>query len=69
MNTLRSFKYLRIFECFSPIVYMLSKVLIDLQIFLFFYVILIAFFSLIMGVIGLSNARYYINEEYYRYSF
>ena len=68
-NTLRSFKYLRIFQCFGPIVYMLSKVLVDLRIFLLFYFILIAFFSLILSVIGISNPRYFINKEYYKYSY
>jgi hypothetical protein len=67
--TLRSFKYLRIFECFGPIVYMLSKVLVDLRIFLLFYMILICFFSLNMNVIGISNSNFYINEEYYKLSY
>lgn len=69
MNCLRSFKYLRIFECFGPIVYMISKVMIDLRYFMLFYGILIVFFSMVMSVIGLANSRRLVNYEYYKYSF
>jgi len=48
---------------------MLSKVLVDLRIFLLFYVILIGFFSLIQCVIGISNSNYFLNEEYYKLSY
>lgn len=51
----KSFSRLRIFSDFSPIVNMLSNVVYDLRIFLFFYGLLIVLFSLIMGILGVGN--------------
>jgi len=55
LSCVRTFKFLRIFSQFSPIVTMLSEVIYDLRIFLFFYGILTALFSLLIGVLGIGN--------------
>jgi len=55
MQMARTFKYLRIFRSFSPIVTMVTNVIWDLQQFMFFYFILCALLSLVYGVIGIQN--------------
>ena len=52
---IKTFFYLRIFETLSYIVTMINRVVYDLRIFLLFYGILIFFFSLIFGVMGVGN--------------
>ena len=49
---IRSFFYLRIFPGFTPIVAMLTSVVYDLRIFLFFYFLLIIFLSQVYSVLG-----------------
>ena len=58
MQLLKSFFYLRIFDSFSYIVTMISQVMIDLRVFMSFYVILIFVLSLIYAVIGLGNRNW-----------
>lgn len=52
---MKTFFYLKIFPQLSPIVTMLRNVIIDLRIFMLFYIILIVLFSLLLGVLGLGN--------------
>ena len=63
LSIVRTFKLMKIFSAFSPIVTMLSNVVYDLRIFLFFYIILTALFSLLFGVLGVGNRR--INSNFY----
>lgn len=53
----KTFFFLRIFPTLTPIVVMLTNVIWDLRIFLFFYVILILLFSQLFAVLGLGNAQ------------
>ena len=53
----RTFKFMSIFESFSPICVMITKVVWDLKIFLLFYIILISMFSIVAGVIGYGNSN------------
>ena len=53
----KTFFFLRIFEELSPIVTMLTNVIYDLRIFLFFYSILVILFSLLLGVMGIGNKK------------
>jgi len=61
LSTARTFKYMRIFQDCSPIVVMLGNVGWDLRIFLLFYAILIAFFSMVMDVTGFGNTNAQLN--------
>lgn len=58
MQIVKTFFFLRIFENFSYIVTMLTRVVIDLHVFLLFYTILLVFFSLIFAVIGVGNPNF-----------
>jgi len=51
----RTFNYLRIFRLFSPIVTMIFQVLVDLNAFMLFFLILILLMSLMYMVIGFYN--------------
>ena len=51
----KTFFFLRIFPTLTPIVVMIQNVIYDLRIFLFFYLILIALFCQIFGILGLGN--------------
>lgn len=51
----RTFNYLRIFRMFSPIVTMIFQVLIDLNAFMLFFMILVLLLSLMYMVIGFYN--------------
>lgn len=53
----KTFFFLRIFPTLTPIVVMLTNVIYDLRIFLFFYTILILLFSQLFAVLGLGNAQ------------
>jgi len=55
LAVLKTFHYLRIFGDLSPIVTMLTNVMIDLRIFMMFYIILIVLFSLLLGILGIGN--------------
>lgn len=55
MALIKTFFFLRIFESFTPLVVMLTKVVSDLKIFLFFYAILLIFFGNAYAVLGVSN--------------
>jgi len=57
---MRTFKFLRVIESFSPIVTMVLGVIYDMQAFLLFYFILCLLMSAIVGIIGVSNV--YINN-------
>jgi len=61
LSIVRTFKFMRIFASYSPIVTMLQQVMIDLQQFMLFYTILIGLFSLLWGAIGLGNLNGSIN--------
>ena len=69
LGLLRTFTFLKIVASLSPIVTMLTNVVYDLRIFLFFYAILTVLFSLLLGIIGLGNTeiegnfRNQFNEE------
>jgi hypothetical protein len=54
---IKSFFFLRIFDPLSYIVTMISRVIIDLQVFLLFYGILVLVFSMIFAIIGVGNAN------------
>lgn len=56
---------MRIFEAFGPIVVMLSTVVVDLRVFMFFYAILIFLFSIILSIIGLGNGSEGINPIFH----
>ena len=64
LSIIRTFKFMRIFSDFSPIVTMLAQVVVDLQQFMLFYTILIALFSLLWGTIGMGNTNEQVNAEY-----
>lgn len=51
----KTFFFLRIFPVLTPIVVMITNVIYDLRIFLFFYLILISLFCQIFAVLGLGN--------------
>ena len=51
----KTFFYLRIFDAFSPIVTMIARVMKDLQVFTFFFMLLIWMFAILIGVLGLGN--------------
>lgn len=52
---IKSLFFLRIFDSLSYLVTLLRSVIYDLRIFMLFYAILMFMFSLILGVLGLSN--------------
>lgn len=52
---IKSLFFLRIFDSLSYLVTLLRSVIYDLRIFMLFYGILMFMFSLIIGVLGLSN--------------
>ena len=51
----KTFFFLRLFPTLTPIVVMITNVIYDLRIFLFFYFILILLFSQLFAVVGLGN--------------
>jgi hypothetical protein len=55
MSLVKTFFFLRIFDEYSTVVTMLTTVIFDLKIFLFFFMILNMMFSLLIGIIGLAN--------------
>lgn len=55
LGLIKTFFFLRIIEILSPIVTMLTNVIYDLRIFLFFYGLLIYLFSLMVGILGVGN--------------
>jgi len=57
MVLLKTFFFLRIFESFTPLVVMLTKVVADLKIFLFFYTLLLIFFGNAYAILGVANAN------------
>ena len=57
LGLLRTFTFLKIVSSLSPIVTMLTNVVYDLRIFLFFYLILTVLFSLLLGILGLGNRK------------
>ena len=61
MITLKTFFFLRMFSSLTPIVVMLQNVIYDLRIFLFFYTIMLFFFSLLFAVLGMGNFK--LNKE------
>jgi hypothetical protein len=58
--TLKTFKNLRIYEVFSPLVQMLKRVIIDLRFFLFMFFINISFFTLVLSVLQNKESKNYI---------
>lgn len=64
MLIVKTFFFLRIFPILTPIVVMITDVIYDLRIFLFFYFILILGFSQVFAVLGLGNG----NTSSYEYS-
>lgn len=65
LSILRTFKFMRIFRAYSPIVTMLSNVIIDLAPFMLFYTTLIALFSLLWGTVGMGSLIKKINPLFY----
>ena len=55
LGLIKTLFYLRIFDNMSYMVTLLRQVVYDLQIFLIFFLILIFFLSLIIGVLGFQN--------------
>jgi hypothetical protein len=66
LSITRTFKFMRIFESFSPIVTMLAQVVVDLQQFMLFYTILIFLFSILWCAIGLNNKNKNINPVFHK---
>jgi hypothetical protein len=60
-SIIRTFKCMRIITLYSPIVTMLTTVVFDLRIFIFFYMILVGMFSLTICVLGNGNPNADIN--------
>jgi len=54
-SIIKTFFFMRIFKNISYLVTMIFQVVIDLMPFLLFYTILIIFFSLYFGILGLGN--------------
>ena len=52
-----TFKFLKIFKNLSTIVIMLQHVMVDLNIFMTFYIMLMISLSLVLAVLGLGNVR------------
>lgn len=55
LSIARTFKQMRIIEVFAHIVEMLFTVGKDLQVFIFFYAIIIVLFSMLISVLGIGN--------------
>ena len=55
LSIARTFKQMRIIEVFAHIVEMLFQVGRDLQVFIFFYGIIIVLFSMLISVLGIGN--------------
>ena len=53
----RTFQFLRIFKPLTTIVVMVQQVIVDLRVFMTFYVILLLFFSIITNCLGAYNYR------------
>ena len=51
---LKTFFFLRVYPTLTPIIVMLKTVIYDLRIFMLFYLILMAKFCLLLGVLGLG---------------
>ena len=67
LSIVRTFKFMRIFKDFSPIVTMLQQVIFDLQQFMLFYTILLLLFSVLWGALGLGNrTSEAVNPAFYR---
>lgn len=63
MVLMKTFFYLRIFPALTPIVVMINSVIYDLRIFMFFYGLIITFFSLVFAVLGLGNDNESVHPE------
>ena len=57
---LKTFKYLRIYELFSPLIQMVMRVLWDLRNFLFMFGVNIMFFSIILTILQNNKSKNYI---------
>ena len=57
LGLIKTFFFLRIFDPLSPIVTMIARVVKDLQVFTFFFMLLIWMFSILIGVLGLGNVN------------
>jgi hypothetical protein len=55
LSVLRTFEMMRIFEDYSPIIAMLMGVFMALRAFLFFFFIIIAFFTLFFEILSVKN--------------
>lgn len=64
-SLIRTFKFMRIFKDFSPIVTMLTTVVYDLKAFILFFFILNALFSLLLGIIGVGNLDKELNSKFH----
>jgi len=53
-----TFSNLKIFESFSKIVTMLKDVVVDLQVFLFFFTVLLIMLAMTFAVLGLGNENF-----------
>lgn len=56
LSVVRTFKFLKIFDSFSPIITILTEVVFDLGKFLLLFTIVVALFSLIFGALGIGNS-------------
>ena len=63
-SLIRTFKFMRIFKDFSPIVTMLTQVVFDLKAFILFYFILCGLFSLLFGIVGVGSLNPSINQVF-----
>ena len=62
MQIYKTFFFLKIFDTISYIVTMIFSVLVDLQVFLLFFFIMIFLFSQVMNVIGVGNPDLHDSE-------
>jgi hypothetical protein len=62
---LKTFFYLTIYPSLAPIVVMITTGVLDLKIFVFFYIIMLFFFSLSMSVLGMGVDKS-LNPEHYK---
>lgn len=61
----KTFFFMRIFESFSYIVTMIINVVIDLQVFLLFFTILVVMFSLVFDVLNRNTSTEYAHMNYF----
>ena len=65
IQLIKTFFFMRIFQSFSYIVTMILNVVIDLQVFLLFFAILVVMFSLVFDVLNRNESLEYMHMNYF----